>query len=91
MNAAVESPETRLKRLKIRSWRRGIKEMDLLLGQFADTELARLDADELDRFEQVLEQHDQDLYRWVSGLEPTPEPLRPMLERIMASMAARQG
>ncbi|MBK0398415.1 succinate dehydrogenase assembly factor 2 [Limibaculum sp. M0105] len=63
----TESRETRLKRLKIRSWRRGTREMDLILGPFADSELARLDERELAAYEALLEENDQDLYAWVSG------------------------
>ena len=38
--APVSPEETRLKRLRMRSWRRGVKEMDLILGPFSDSELA---------------------------------------------------
>ena len=43
--------ETRLKRLRMRSWRRGTKEMDLILGPFSDSELERLTPAELDLYE----------------------------------------
>lgn len=69
----TETPEHRLKRLKIRSWRRGTKEMDLILGSFADKNLTTLDAGTLDSFEDLLEENDQDLYPWFSGQQPTPE------------------
>ncbi|MEO0913281.1 MAG: succinate dehydrogenase assembly factor 2, partial [Pseudomonadota bacterium] len=49
-----ETPEHRLKRLRLRSWRRGIKEMDLILGRFADAELAALSAEELDAYEALI-------------------------------------
>ncbi|PZQ50336.1 MAG: succinate dehydrogenase assembly factor 2 [Rhodovulum sulfidophilum] len=61
-----ESAENRLRRLRMRSWRRGTKEMDLILGPFADARLAALDAATLDRYEGLLEENDQDLYLWVS-------------------------
>ncbi|SIN81168.1 succinate dehydrogenase assembly factor 2 [Vannielia litorea] len=77
-----EPREVRLKRLKIRAWRRGIKEMDLLLGGFADREMADLSAAELDAFEALMEEADQDLLRWVTGLEPAPEGHLPMLRRV---------
>lgn len=77
-----ESREIRLKRLKIRAWRRGIKEMDLLLGGFADSQMAALDAAGLDAFEALMEEADQDLLRWVTGLEPAPEAHRAMLRRV---------
>ena len=62
--------ETRLKRLRIRCWRRGTREMDMLLGPYADTALGALDAAELDAFEALLDENDQDLYAWISGAAP---------------------
>jgi antitoxin CptB len=52
----------RLKMLSYRAWRRGIRETDLILGPFADAHLASLTADQLDAFEALLEQPDQELY-----------------------------
>lgn len=79
---ATETRETRLKRLHIRSWRRGTKEMDLILGPFADTGLADLDGALLDAYEALLDENDWDLYYWISGARETPEAHRPMIERI---------
>jgi len=62
----MEDVATRLKRLKMRSWRRGTKEMDLILGPFADTQLAGLTSAELDVYEALLEENDQELYPWIS-------------------------
>ena len=44
---SAEPHEIRLKRLRIRSWRRGMKEMDLLLGPFSDGPIAALSHAEL--------------------------------------------
>ena len=63
----TETREIRLKRLKIRSWRRGTKEMDLLLGGFADAKMANLSDAELDAYERLMDENDQDLYAWLSG------------------------
>ncbi len=68
-----ETPEARLKRMKIRSWRRGTKEMDLILGPYADANLAQMDAAALDLYDDLLEENDQDLYQWVSGQGAPPE------------------
>lgn len=65
--ARPESPEHRLKRLHMRSWRRGMKEMDLILGPFADGQLADLTEAELDKYEIILEQNDQELYLWITA------------------------
>jgi antitoxin CptB len=66
----TETRETRLKRLKIRSWRRGTKEMDMLLGPYADGPLRALDDAALDAYEMMLHENDQDLYAWISGSRP---------------------
>lgn len=65
--------ETRLRRLRIRCWRRGTREMDMLLGPYADTALEALDDASLSEFEALLEENDQDLYAWISGAR-TPDP-----------------
>ncbi len=77
-----DAAEARLKKLRMRSWRRGTKEMDLILGPFADRNLAALDPDVLDRFAQLLNENDQDLYRWVTGAEPAPAPFGSLIARI---------
>ncbi|MEL6792892.1 MAG: succinate dehydrogenase assembly factor 2 [Pseudomonadota bacterium] len=79
-----ETPEHRLKRLRLRSWRRGIKEMDLILGAYADARLAELDAPTLDAYEALLDENDQDLYRWVSGAGRGPDEHAAMLADIAA-------
>lgn len=91
-----ELPENRLKRLHMRSWRRGMKEMDLILGHFADDCLADLPGDQLDLYERLLGENDQDLYLWVTDriggdapTRPAPDLLDPMLDRIAAHAAAR--
>ena len=67
-----ETGEHRIKRLRMRAWRRGIREMDLILGGHADRHLAAMDDDALDLFEAVLGEADHDLYAWVSGRDAPP-------------------
>ena len=67
-----ETPENRLKRLHIRSWRRGTKEMDLILGPFFEAKGSELDAATLDLYESLLSENDQDLYQWITGRAPRP-------------------
>jgi len=62
----------RLNRIRFRAWRRGFKEADLLLGGFSDRYAAGLSAQDLDRFEALLEEDDHPLYAWMLGREPTP-------------------
>lgn len=78
----TETAETRLRRLKIRCWRRGTKEMDLLLGPYADALLeGRTEAD-LDALEALIAEADSDLYRWISGAGDAPEGHRPALDAL---------
>lgn len=84
-----ETPETRLKRLKIRSWRRGMKEMDLLLGGFADGALAAMVLHEIDLYEALLAENDQDLYLWVTGAAPTPDRHLRIIARIVSHAGVR--
>lgn len=67
--------------------RRGIKEMDLILGGFADKALDALEAAQLDVYDALLEENDQDLYRWVSGQENAPERFAEMIALISARHA----
>jgi antitoxin CptB len=60
------------KRLRFRSWHRGTKEIDHLLGTFADAWLDRFDAAQLARYEALLENTDPDLYAWILELETVP-------------------
>jgi antitoxin CptB len=76
--------EKRLKRLRIRCWRRGTKEMDLLFGQYADGALNTLSDAELDAFETLMEENDQDLYLWISGASTAPLDLLPPILRLRA-------
>ncbi|WP_417262194.1 succinate dehydrogenase assembly factor 2 [Celeribacter sp.] len=80
----TETIDIRRKRLKIRAWRRGIKEMDLLIGGYADAHLASMDEAQLDEFEQLMDEHDQDLLSYATGLKPVPEHLKPMLDKVIA-------
>ncbi|QUJ77097.1 succinate dehydrogenase assembly factor 2 [Sulfitobacter albidus] len=71
---ADEPRETRIKRLAMRSMRRGIKEMDLILQAFATDRLARMDDAGLDLYDALLEENDHDLYQWVTGqVAPKPQ------------------
>jgi antitoxin CptB len=64
--------ETRLKRLRIRAWRRGFREADLILGPFADRYCADLTEAELTDFEALLQENDQDVYAWIIDTLPIP-------------------
>ena len=64
--------DVRRKRVQFRSWHRGTRELDLILGRFADAYLARLTPDQLDRYEALLTNPDPQIYRWICGGKPLP-------------------
>ena len=64
---ATGDDDTALRRMRMRAWRRGTREMDLILGPFADTVLPQMDGPERTEFEALLDENDQDLYAWISG------------------------
>lgn len=67
------SLENRRKRLLFRCWHRGTKELDLLLGTFAERHLADFTAAQLTRLEDLLEVPEPQLYAWIIGREaPAP-------------------
>lgn len=80
----VDAAEARLKRIRMRSWRRGTKEMDLILGPFSDVRLTELSDRELDIYEALLAENDQDLYKWLSGKAPTPGEHAEIMGKIRA-------
>ena len=85
----TETAEARLKRMRMRAWRRGTKEMDLVLGPFADAHLARMDAATLDAFDAILAENDQDLIQWVLG-QAAPPPAHAGLVGQLATFARKR-
>jgi antitoxin CptB len=67
-----EGLDLRLRKLKFRLWHRGIREMDLVMGGFADAELMNLSDAELAEVEGWLDIPDQQMFAWVNGSEPPP-------------------
>ncbi|HEX3537950.1 MAG TPA: succinate dehydrogenase assembly factor 2 [Stellaceae bacterium] len=65
-------PELRRRRLLFRSWHRGTREADLILGSFAEEHLGGFDSVQLDRYEALLEVSDADLFDWLGGRAAPP-------------------
>jgi antitoxin CptB len=65
-------PDPRRKRLLFRSWHRGTREADLILGSFADAHLAGFDEAQLDRYEALLEMPDPEIFDWLYGHAAPP-------------------
>ncbi len=84
--------ENRRKKLKFRAWRRGFREMDLLIGSFAEATLESLDTAGLDEFERLLGVQDWEVYAWLIGQEPVPpQHAGPVLDQLIAFRYAAQS
>lgn len=77
--------DPRRRRILVRAWRRGIREMDLVIGGFADAEIGTLNEAELDELEALMDEDDGDILKWVTGEAETPEEFRTtVFERMRA-------
>ena len=84
--------DDRRKRLLFRCWHRGTREMDLILGRFADTTLASLTDDELNQLEHLIEVPDPDLYAALTGNAPLALQFAgPLFDRIKSFRPGDQG
>lgn len=70
----ITSQDIRLRRLVYRSWHRGCKETDVILGPFADEALHTLDAEALNVYETLLDEQDADIWLWLTGKEAPERP-----------------
>lgn len=80
----TETRETKIKRLRMRSMRRGIKEMDLILQAFADENLNGFSEEALDLYDALLSENDHDIYGWVGGQFAVPEHYLDLVTKIAA-------
>jgi antitoxin CptB len=64
--------DTRRRKLLFRCWHRGMREMDLIMGRFADAAIEQLTSDELAEFEHLLEAPDRELLAWIIGEADVP-------------------
>src|SRR5215831_6922580 len=67
-----EGLDARRRKLLFRSWHRGMREMDLIMGRFADATIAQLTQDELADFEHLMEAPDRELLAWITGEADVP-------------------
>ncbi|MGF7006923.1 succinate dehydrogenase assembly factor 2 [Aminobacter sp. BE322] len=67
-----EGLDTRRRKLLFRSWHRGMREMDLILGHFADISIDKLSDQDLDVYEALLDITDRELLSWIIGEAPVP-------------------
>jgi len=64
--------DPRRRKILVRSWHRGMREMDLIMGKFADKEIGALSTEELDDFELLIEVPDRDLFGWIVNGNEVP-------------------
>jgi antitoxin CptB len=64
--------DPRRKKTLYRAWHRGMREMDLIMGRFADAEIGAMSEADLDEFERLIEAQDRDLLSWITGEAETP-------------------
>ena len=76
---------TRRRKARFRSWHRGMREVDLILGRFADRRIAALTAGELEQYEALLDVPDTDFLKWVTGEKPVPASYDTALFREIAA------
>jgi antitoxin CptB len=83
--------ENRRKKLKFQAWHRGFKEVDLILGPFADERLGQMSDDELDEFEALLNVPDHDLYDWICQRSSPPDRFRTKVYEQIFDFSRRAG
>lgn len=86
-----EGLDMRRRRLLFRSWHRGIREADLLMGRFADSCIGEMSEAELDQYESLLEAPDHDLYVWVTGEAEIPATYDNAVMRALCAFHNRTG
>lgn len=79
------------RKLRFRAWRRGFREMDLLMGAFADEEIASMSDEDVAEFERLLGTPDWEVYAWIIGQREAPDNFKsPVLDRLIAFRYAAQ-
>ncbi len=72
MMRSSDGLDLRRRRLLYRSWHRGTREMDLIMGRFVDSVIGELSEAEVEELERLSEIPDGELYAWISGERPVP-------------------
>lgn len=82
----TELHENKLKRLIMQSNRRGMKENDIILGNFARKNIGNLNLDELNAYESLLNENDQDIYLWISGGKSISSQYEKIINKIVSTL-----
>ncbi|WP_439156296.1 succinate dehydrogenase assembly factor 2 [Yoonia sp.] len=78
----TETREAMIKRMRMRSMRRGIKEMDLILSAFSNGHLAEMSDDGLALYDALLAENDHDIYGWIGGQFVVPDRYAILIDKI---------
>ena len=81
----------RRRKLLFRSWHRGIREMDLIMGGFADASIAAMADADLDELERLLDVPDQEIYSWITGDQAVPAQYDNAFFRRVLAFSKRDG
>lgn len=77
--------DVRRRRIRIRAWRRGLRELDILMGGFVDARVDALSDSELSELEELLDLPDAEVLSWLAGgVTPPPERDTALLKAIIA-------
>ena len=77
--------DVRRRRILFRAWHRGMREMDLIMGRFADAMIHQLTDADLDEFEHLMQAPDPEVYRWIAGEASPPAAYdRPLFRKLCA-------
>lgn len=91
MERSSEGLDVRRRRLLFRAWHRGMREVDLIMGSFADSSIAQLADAELCEFERLLEVPDRELLAWVTGEAAVPARYDTALLRRLCAFNRRRA
>jgi len=84
--------DLRRRKLLFHAWHRGMREMDLIVGRFADHTINALSDDELTEFERLIEVPDRDLLAWITGAADIPSAYDgPLFRRLRDFQLSGEG
>jgi antitoxin CptB len=83
--------DERRRRLLFRAWRRGVREMDLIVGRFADAYIDKFDTPALEQFERLIEVPNAELYAWIVGDTSIPAEQDSGVLRDLIAFHQRKG
>ncbi len=76
--------DERRRKLQFRAWRRGFRELDLIIGSFSDAHLETMTEAEVDEFQRLLDVPDWEMFAWLTGAKDVPDNHKgPLLDRLL--------